>query len=146
MANDDDELEQLKKEAEELGIDISSDSSYGSPTQEKKEGLFKFFKWVLQLKESWKVGNLLNSEIGQSKLSIRSNLELAQYSKAEKLDIVSEYFTERANIIASSSMGRKGFMPQLFVSQIKKEQKIKGPEPEKKKWFSGKTEEGQDVK
>ncbi|KKM70766.1 hypothetical protein LCGC14_1437330, partial [marine sediment metagenome] len=41
-------------------------------------------------------------------------------------------------IMASSSMGRKGFMAQNFVTQIKKEQKIKEPAPEKKGFFGSK--------
>ncbi len=132
-----------EEEIKELEEKISSMSdeeiaaTYGSPEPEKKDTVFKFFEKLLTLKESWKVGNLLNSEIGQSRLSIRGNLEIAQYAKAENLDIVGVYFTERAEIIASTSMGRKGFLAQLFVTQIRKEQKLKQPLPEKKKLFGG---------
>lgn len=146
MASEDEELEELQEEAKALGIDLDSldsETSYGSPKSEKKEGIFKFFKWVLQFSESWKVGNLNNTEIGQSKLSIRSYLELAKYSEVEGLDNVSKYFIDRANIVAGTSMGRKGFIAQLFVTQIKKEQKIKEPAPEKKRWFGKSTTEGE---
>ena len=111
--------------------------SYGSPEPERKDSVFKFFEKILKLAESWKVGNLHDTEIGQSKLSVRGNLEIAQYCKAEDLMEVSEYFTKRAEIIASTSMGRKGFLAQLFVTQIKKEQKLKPPMAQKKKLFGG---------
>lgn len=142
MTTEDEQLEELEEEAKALGIDLDKlDSDYGSPKPEKKENIFKFFKWLLQFKDSWKVGNLKDSEIGQSKLTIRGNLELAQYSRAEGLTIVADYFTGRADIIAATSMGRKGFMATLSQTTIKREQKMKEPSEKKKGFFSRSKEE-----
>ena len=139
MTNEEEQtLEQLEEELEELeSLSKDEKSSYGSPTPEKKDGIFKFFKEVLNFKESWKVGNLKDEEIGKSRLGVRSYLELAAYAKAEKQDLVSDYFTDKANIVAAPTLGRKGFFLQTAVTQIKKEQKIKEPSQKKKGLFFG---------
>lgn len=138
----DNELKELEEQLKQLESGSkTSDFSSDSPMKEIKDNIFKFFREILQLKESWKVGNLKDSEIGLTRLSIRSYLELAQYASAEGLDIVSDYFTERAEITASTSMGRKGFLPQLFVTQIKREQKLQEQPKEKTGWFKRNVEE-----
>lgn len=121
------ELESLSPESEK--------SSYGSPFSEKKDSIFKFFKEVLGFQDSWKVGNLKDEEIGKSKLSVRSYLELAQYASAEGLDVVGDYFKDKARIVSDPTMGRKGFFLQTAVTQIRKEQKIKPLEQKKKGLF-----------
>lgn len=141
------EIEQLERELADLEEKASGttdlSSIYGSPTPEKKDNQFKFFKYVIDLPESWKVGNLKEEEIGRSSLSVKSNLELAQYADAEGLDLVGKYFTGQANIIASVSMGRKGFMAQLFVTQIKKDGKINTTDQKKRGFFSGGKTDGE---
>lgn len=132
------ELAALEEELQELA-EGNQLSSYGSPEPEKKDGVFKFFREILGLDESWKVGNLNNTEIGQPRHSIRKLLRIARYTNKEGLDEVSKYLRLEAAEIAATSMGRGGFLPQLFVTQIKKEQKIKEPTPQRKGFFGGRT-------
>jgi len=143
--NDEEELKQLEKQLEaELkasGMTEADLSSYGNPQAEDKDSQLKFFREILAMKETWKVGNLKDVEIGQSSLSVRSCLELSQYAEAEGLDLVSQHFMHRGDIVAATSMGRKGFMAQLFVTSIKKEQKLKTDTGEKKPWFGRNKEE-----
>ncbi len=141
----DETLEELEEQLEELELESQSKGTtdYGSPKPKDKESMFKFFKFILSLPESWKVGNLKENEIGLSDLSIRSYLDLGLYAEAEGLDIVSLYFRNQARIVAEPTMGRKGFMPQLFVTNIRKEQKLKEP-TQKKKWFGGNKDERQE--
>ena len=106
-----------------------------------KDTVFKFFREILVSKDSTKVANLDNRELGQLDLSVRSYLEIAKYLEAEGLDKVQKYMEDKAEIIARTSMSKKGFWSQLFVTQIKKEQKLKESEPKKKWLFSGKKEE-----
>lgn len=138
------ELEQLEQHLEELeNLDSKDNLNYGSPEPEKKENMFKFFKEIINLPESWKVGNLREEEIGKSKLGVRSYLELEKYSTAEGLDLVATYFRDQAKIVAEPTMGRKGFMSQLFVTNIRKDHKVKEPTAQKKGWFGGKTDDRQ---
>lgn len=140
MSKDEDELAKIEAELKALESLSSGSSDYGSPKPEEKDNMFKFFREIIHLPESWKVGNLKDEEIGKSELSVRSYLDLANYADAENLDIVAKYFTKKADIVAAPTMGRKGFMAQLFVTQIKKEQKLREPTPQKKGWFSRRIE------
>ena len=143
MTNEsDEELEQLEAELKALeAVDTSGKSSYGSPDPEKKENIIKFFREVLSSKESWKVGNLKDEEIGKSRLGVRAYLELAAYAEAEQQDLISKYFIQKANIVSEPTLGRKGFFLQTVVTQIKKDQTIKTPQKKKSFLFGGKQDE-----
>ncbi len=131
----DEEIKQLEEELKKLE---DKDSSYGSPSAAVKESLFKFFNKILTIKETTRIGNLTAPEIGLGRLSVRGNKSIALYAKAEGLTLVADYFNDLSNILTESSMSKKGFWSQLFVTQIKAEKKIKDKSSDKKKWFSGK--------
>ncbi len=135
----DEEIKQLEEELKKLE---DKDTSYGSPKAPDKESLFKFYNKLLTIKDTTRIGNLLATEIGISRLSVRGNKSIALYAEAEGLSLVRDYFIDRANIITETSMSKKGFMSQLFFTQIKREKKDKS-QPEKKKWFSGNKKEGE---
>ena len=127
------ELKQLEEELKKLE---DKDTAYGSPSAAVKESLFKFFNKILTIKDTTRIGNLTAPEIGLSRLSVRGNKSISLYAEVEGLDIVSEYFNDQANILTETSMSKKGFWAQLFVTNIKKEGKIRDKSSEKKKWFS----------
>lgn len=134
----------------DLGLDPSQiddpevlaqlDGSQEFPTYNPKDNIFKFFRHILTLKDSTKVANLQDLELGKMRLSMRSNLELAAYADAEGLDVVANYFKRKAEILASTSMGRKGFFLQTSVTQIRKDQKIQmaNQQPQKKSFWGKK--------
>lgn len=128
------EEEELKKLEEEL----KKLDPYGSPEPEKKEGVFRFFREILHLPDTTRIGNLSNVELGKTRLAVRHYLELGTYAEAEGLDKVADYLKAKAGIVTSTSMSRKGFWAKLFVTNIKKEQKVV-PKEDKKGWFSKKT-------
>lgn len=99
------------------------DSNADFPQYTPKDNIFKFFRHILTLKDSTKVANLENIEIGKARLSMRSNLDLAAYAEAEGLDVVAKYFRAKGEILACTSMGRKGFFLTTSVTQIRKDQK-----------------------
>ncbi len=130
------EIKQLEEELKKLE---DKDTSYGSPTAAQKESLFKFFNKILTLKDTTRIGNMTAKEIGLGRLSVRGNKSIALYAEAEGLGIVSDYFSNQSNILTETSMSKKGFWAQLFVTNIKKEHKVRDKTPEKK-WFSSKKE------
>ena len=136
----DEEIEKLEDELKKLE---SKDTGYGSPSASQKDNLFKFFRYILTTKDTTRVGNLTSPEIGLGRLSVRGNKSIALYAKAEGLTLVEDYFNDLSNILTESSMSKKGFFLQTVVTQIKKEQKLKEPTKEKKKWFGGKKESGE---
>jgi len=140
---DEDETKKIEEEIRAIENMVSGDSKtdYGSPSPEQKDNTFRFFRDILRFPDSWKVSYLKEEEIGKSRLSVRSWLEISKYADAEGLNVVHDYFRTRADIVASTAMGRKGFLAQLFVTQIKKEQKIKTDDKKKKGLFSGSKED-----
>jgi hypothetical protein len=130
-----DEIDAMTQESNSTDLDLSS---YGSPEPVKKDGIFKFFRDILDKKDSSKVANLSKEELGVNKLGLRHYQQLALYAKAEGLDLVSNYLTAKGEIIASTSMSKKGFWAQLLVTQIKKEQKLSRPTEKKNSWLANK--------
>lgn len=128
------EEEELRKIDEE----IKKLDNYGSPEIEKKENVFKFFKEILLLPDTTRIGNLGNTELGVTRLGVRHYKELGIYAEAEGLDLVADYLYAKAENVTSTSMSKKGFWPKLFVTQIKKEQKVI-PKETKKGWFGKKS-------
>ena len=138
MVNEDEELKKLEEDVKKLE---SIDTGYGSPEPERKDNLFKFFREILKIRDTTRVGNLTTSELGITRAGVRPYLEIASYAEAEGLDLVADYFRDKSDIITSSSMSKKGFWPQLFVTQIKAEKKVKEPTKKKKSWFAKKETE-----
>lgn len=95
----------------------------------KKDSVFRFFKHVLSMKDSSKVANFNpHTELGMLELPVRNYLSIGNYcEQVEDLPDVAKWFYSEAEVIAATSMGKKGFLSQLFVTQIKKEQKITTP-------------------
>lgn len=127
----DDEIKQLEKELD----DLESKDSYGSPKPPEKDNLFKFFREILKAPDTTRIGNVNQTELGQMKIGVRHYQQLAKYAEVEGLDIVSKYLMDQSQIITATSMSKKGFWSELFVTQIKKEKKDK-EKPEKKGLFS----------
>lgn len=137
MSEIDEEIKKVEEEIKNLeDKGVTLESQYGSPEPEKKDSIYKFFREILHLPESWKVGNLKNDEIGRSRLSVRSYLELAEFNYSEGQNKVANYFKKKADIVASTSMGRDGFVVKTIVTSIKKEDKGNNT-PMKRTLFGG---------
>ena len=134
MAEEEVTSEEIEKLEEELKKIEDKDTSFGAPKSPDKESLFKFYNKLLTIKDTTRIGNLTAPEIGMGRLSVRGNKSIALYAESEGLDIVGDYFKNQANILTETSMAKKGFMSQLFFTQIKREKKDK-PKSEKSGWF-----------
>jgi len=134
MAEDD-----MSEEEQEQLKELMGQGDYGYPKPPSKDTQYKFFREILKLENSTKVSNYTNREIGLPRLPVRAYYDIALYADAEDLPKVAAYLRGRAEVINSTSMGRKGWLGQLFVTQIKKEQKVKTSEDvQKKGWFAKK--------
>lgn len=132
------ELAELEKELLQLQ---KENPYYGYPEPLDKETIFKFFRELLNLKDTSKTGNLSEGELGVTRLSVRSYQELGLYADAEGLSDVADYFKKKGEIVLATSSSRKGFLSSLFVTQIKKEQKITQPSI-KRTWWGGSKQVG----
>lgn len=143
------DLESMSKgeleELDELLGEGDSKGSGGFPKPFDKDTVFKFFRHIIDMDDSSKIGNIdPKTELGMLKLTVRGYQDIANFAGVEKLDEVSKYCRDKSEIILATSLSKKGFLAQLFVTQIKKEQKIKKPKVEKSFLGLGKKEAGDD--
>jgi|TARA_Y100000310_G_scaffold342241_1_gene444503 hypothetical protein len=130
------EIQEIEEELDGL------DQGYGSPEPPLKDNVYKFFREILEKEDSTRIGNLKTTELGQLPLGVRSYLEIGGFCDKVGLEKVAAYLKEKAMIVTSTSMSKDGFLAQLFVTQIKKEQKVDKPLEGKKPWFGGRKQEG----
>lgn len=137
MTEEQDINEQLDEELNKLLGESKND--YGSPAPIKKDTILKFFREIIHSVDSTKVANVDKLELNR----VRTLLKTANYAKVHHLETICHYLEDKAQIILATSMSKQGFLAQLFVTQIKKEQKIDKPTPQKKGLFAPKTPEGE---
>jgi len=111
----------------------------GYPEPEEKINILNFLKDIVSRKENVKTANLTNAELGDARLPVRTNIELASYCKFMGMDAFADVFTEDAQTLLGSSLSRGGFLALLAVTQ-KKESKssidrLGASEKQKKNWF-----------
>ena len=124
-------------ETQEAGAEAQMAAQFGYPRPPSKDTIFKFFRYIIGLDDSSKIGNLSKTELGDPKLSVRDWQSISKYAEAENLPQVSRYLMGQGEITLATSSSYKGFLAKLFVTQIKREQKATPGEP-KKGWFQKK--------
>lgn len=108
------------------------------PGVKKKDDVFSLFKKVWASKDSSKVANLSVQELGMLPMSVRDNQYLALLGLTFNHKDLAAFFMGRSEIISATSMAKKGWFTELFVSQKKftnksSSQSINLPE-QKSKW------------
>lgn len=134
-----DEEEQLTTE----DMETLKQLGYGNyPQEEEKQNMFAFFKRVLSTKDNTKTGNLTNEEIGEVRLPVRTNKQIALYCKVMGMKGFANYFESESQILLGSSLSRDGFLDKLAVTQKKEmETKTRTSVPIKRGWFKPKKQE-----
>jgi len=115
-----DDSEELTEEQMDLQQDISEDMS---PSSVKKDDLYSLFKWVISKKDSSKVGNLDVQELGMFNISVRDMQKIALIGYQFGHPGFAKYFANLAEITLATSSSKSGWLPELFVSQRKVQQK-----------------------
>jgi len=115
MENDEDYLreEDYQDQGEEEDFD------FGGSEPEPLGGIYGLFKETLNRKDSKKVSNLTNEELGQWNLSVRDCERIALISDTFKHPGVRDFFIKQSRIITDSAMSRKGWFAELFVTSKK---------------------------
>jgi hypothetical protein len=85
--------------------------------QKERESIFSFFKHILGIKDSSKVGNLNPKELGMLELSVRNNEYLAKLGYLLHNKSYHDFFMSNAEITLATSMSKRGWLPELVVSQ-----------------------------
>jgi len=89
------------------------------PAQKEKDSIFTFFKHLISPKISTlRVGNIDPSkELGMLQFSVRTNQYLKLVGETLGDDDFAKFWGDQSEIITSSSMAKKGWLPELVVSQ-----------------------------
>ena len=136
-----------QEDYDDYSQDNMEDQQFGAyPGQVPRESIFTFFAKVLGLKDSSKVGNLDRRELGMLDLSVRNCEYLANLGSMLHNKSYNNFFMRKAEITLATSMSKKGWLPELVVSQKKFSQRTVQPmalQPSKKGFLGlggGKTE------
>jgi hypothetical protein len=112
------------------------DQQFGAyPGAVQKDSIFTFFSRVLGLKDSVKVANLDKRELGMLDLSVRNCRYLANLGVLLNNRSYAEFFMGKGEVTLATSMSKKGWFPELVISQKKLSQRTVQPmamQPSKK--------------
>jgi hypothetical protein len=118
-------------DAQDLGEyqqEASEDQQFGSyPGSSSRDSIFTFFSRILGLKDSSKVANLDRRELGMLDLSVRNCEYLAGLGTLLHNKSYNDFFMRKAEITNATSMSKKGWLPELVVSQKKFSQRTVQP-------------------
>jgi len=106
--------------------DEEDEQFMGFAEAKPKEGLYALFNKVLTLPKTTKVGNVDKEELGHLGISIRECLRVALIGKTFGHRKFAEFFENQANIITDTSMAKRGWFSELFVTAKRFTEKASG--------------------
>lgn len=130
------DLELTPEERAELNKYLSS---YGSPEQDPKHNVHTFLNMIAHAKDTTKLGNLKEEELGLMQHTLRAN-KVAALISSEIMDNkeLQEYFSNKGEILTATSLSRGGFLDRLAVVQKKEMADLTPERKENKGWFKKK--------
>lgn len=93
------------------------DAAY--PTSKPDSNLYNLFIRVLKMRDSTKVANLKQFEIGNLNISVRDSQKIGMLGHIFHHPTFGDFFYSIGEITNSTSMSRDGWFSELFVSQKK---------------------------
>lgn len=108
--------------------EIQEEQQFGSyPNAIPRDSIFTFFRHILGLKDSSKVANLDKRELGMLDLSVRNSEHLGKLGYMLHNKSYGDFFMNKAEITLATSLSKKGFLPELVVSQKRFSQRTVQP-------------------
>lgn len=95
------------------------DFEFGGSEPEPLGGIYGLFKNVKDSKDTKRVSNLKDDELGMWDLSVRDCERVALISKTFRHPGVQKFFISQSRIITDTAMSRKGWFAELFVTSKK---------------------------
>jgi len=109
----------------------------GQRQVQEKDSVFSFFKKLLTITDSTKVANLDKRELGSPELSVRNCQRLAYLGDIMHNEAFNSYFMKQGEITLATSMAKKGWLPELVVSQKRFNTRSVQAQPAQQKSFLG---------
>jgi len=104
---------------QEMADEEEDEQFLGYSESKPKEGLYALFNKVLSMPRTIKVGNVDKHELGELGISIRESLRVALIGKTFGHKQFSNFFENQANIITDTSMAKRGWLAELFITSKK---------------------------
>lgn len=139
----DGEIEEIKGSPEfQQLLGEGLDGVGGFPEAPSKDGLMRFFRDILSLKDEEyqkisRVGNVSVNELGYLSLPVRNYLSLASYCDSEGLGVVASYLRGKSNIILGTSLSKKAAFLNFAVTQKRVSRNLGSSVVETKKTLFG---------
>lgn len=113
--------EAIQYEQNEQEYDEAEDDSdvYTGSEPTPLGGLYALFGDLVERKNTLRVANLHSTELGLPLMTVRDALHIAQLGYTFKHPKFAKFFVNHAEIVTSSSMAKKGWLSELFVTSKK---------------------------
>ena len=107
----------------------------------EEKGIDNFFLEIIRDKDSLKVGNLTDTELGTPKLPLRTLVDLTRdCSLVPSLSSMKDSFEKQTQSLIASSLSKEGFLIKARITQ-KKELVDKDKRKQRRKGLFGRKEE-----
>ena len=104
------------------------------PEPEDRSSIFKIFERIISTKDTTKVGNLTDNELN----AVRTLQNAGIFCEKQELDVLSDYFASKAEVVLATSDSRTGFLVKAMITQRKESRLGNAPDDKtevKKKWY-----------
>ena len=127
------------EEIKELEMYLNSRGSSTAPTADPKYNTHTFLNMIAQSKDTLKLGNLKDEELGYMTHTVRTN-KVAALIADEIMGNkgLSDYYNKKAELTTASSLSRTGFLARLAVVTKKEIADVTPEKKENKGWFKKK--------
>lgn len=136
MMNNQSDDEMLQQAIAEYEAEVMDEPERTAAQSIDRDNQFKFYRELLNIGDSRKIGNVTAEELGHMNLSLRGALKVANLAKTLGLTETERFYKEEAEIMASTSMSRKATFLNLIFTQIKKTVTGSSEKAAKKGWFN----------
>ncbi len=110
-------------------------------TPEDKSNIHAFLTKVVQQRDTSKVANLTDTELGEPKFPVRTLQELALFcDEIANMEYFSDFFRKEAEITLATSLSREAKLLELAVTSTRQVGEVAKKKPKQNKgWFRKKS-------
>jgi hypothetical protein len=116
------EQDQYYNTAENQEEDQFLGFSEGKP----REGLYALFEKISLTPKTIRVGNVDKHELGDLGISVREGMRVAMIGTTFGHKMFAQFFFDQANIVTESSMAKRGWFQELFVTSKRSAERMTG--------------------
>ncbi len=119
LIEDREDFDDYDSEEDDFNEEYEDDLDFGGSEPAPLGGIYGLFKEVKDAKDTKRVSNLKDEELGIWDLSVRDCERVALIASTFHHSGVAKFFTSQSRIITDSAMSRKGWFAELFVTSKK---------------------------